>query len=410
MTSEIPALRSRTEFFLTGVTPTGASDENCSICTEALHHDVVKLISCGHHFHTTCIATWLQGDRGVGNRSCPNCRQLLFEAAPPRLSPAPDMQLSHLAARANTAIWTLVRAMEAELVLENPRATQLGGGGDSPARPSGNTSPSLDSAPMLQDMRSTSSFSTTGTGTGTHPLGELANMDPLLAELLDPIVSVTSPHSPRVSSTGPGYSPSSPRYAPQSPQLRSRTPTSPPFLPARSPGFCPSSPVYNPTSPRYSPMRHPFGTASPAYTPTSPRFSPMSPQFGTASPGYTPTSPRYSPMRPHFGTASPAYTPTSPAWPTHFRRTSPSTADGAVAPFRLGSPLLYTSHDGQVLEPAPSSPTSPSTGAAVDDGMAEETVDSRGRILPVPTRFYERRLRRRQRREAAEAHARHRRA
>lgn len=78
-TSSPSALRPQAEFFITGMIPVGAQhdDDDCGICTDALAHDVVQILACGHMFHTTCILPWLQ-DSGANNRTCPYCRQELF--------------------------------------------------------------------------------------------------------------------------------------------------------------------------------------------------------------------------------------------------------------------------------------------------------------------------------------------
>ncbi len=46
-------------------------DENCAICSEIYQvQDIIKALSCGHVFHSTCINTWL-----LSNDTCPLCRK-----------------------------------------------------------------------------------------------------------------------------------------------------------------------------------------------------------------------------------------------------------------------------------------------------------------------------------------------
>ena len=83
--SNMPALRSQGEFFMTGIVPAGPQPEesDCSICAEHLAEDVVRIARpCGHMFHAVCLLTWLQGD-GRRNRTCPNCRCELYAAPAP---------------------------------------------------------------------------------------------------------------------------------------------------------------------------------------------------------------------------------------------------------------------------------------------------------------------------------------
>jgi hypothetical protein len=82
-------LRSRDEFLAHDVMPSHPMPEtDCSICTEPLESDVIKLIRCCHAFHTVCALSWFRGNR-TGNRSCPNCRAELYEARPrPARAPA----------------------------------------------------------------------------------------------------------------------------------------------------------------------------------------------------------------------------------------------------------------------------------------------------------------------------------
>ncbi|KAF1918372.1 hypothetical protein BDU57DRAFT_537935 [Ampelomyces quisqualis] len=81
-TNQTPALRSRLEFYIMSINPTDPiPDSECSICTEAMVTDVVRIATCGHTFHVACILSWLQGNERR-NRTCPNCRTELYEAEP----------------------------------------------------------------------------------------------------------------------------------------------------------------------------------------------------------------------------------------------------------------------------------------------------------------------------------------
>lgn len=45
-------------------------DENCTICLELMNRqNVVRMNTCSHLFHETCINEWL-----IRSHSCPNCR------------------------------------------------------------------------------------------------------------------------------------------------------------------------------------------------------------------------------------------------------------------------------------------------------------------------------------------------
>ncbi|KAF2822270.1 hypothetical protein CC86DRAFT_410642 [Ophiobolus disseminans] len=80
--TSMPALRSQAEFLMTGVLPIAPlPNADCSVCIEKLADDVVQMVACQHTFHCVCILAWLQGDEQK-NRSCPNCREELYEAAP----------------------------------------------------------------------------------------------------------------------------------------------------------------------------------------------------------------------------------------------------------------------------------------------------------------------------------------
>jgi hypothetical protein len=76
-------LRSRAKFLVTGVVPmySQLTDSACAICTEHLECDVIQILQCGHFFHCTCILRWFQGNDS-GNRTCPNCRTVLYESTP----------------------------------------------------------------------------------------------------------------------------------------------------------------------------------------------------------------------------------------------------------------------------------------------------------------------------------------
>jgi hypothetical protein len=63
---------------MTGVLPIAPPPgADCTICTEKLDHDAVKLATCDHVFHCACLLEWVQGS-GEGNRRCPNCRAELY--------------------------------------------------------------------------------------------------------------------------------------------------------------------------------------------------------------------------------------------------------------------------------------------------------------------------------------------
>ncbi|KAF3009950.1 hypothetical protein E8E13_011143 [Curvularia kusanoi] len=72
-----PALRSRDEFLMTGVTSVPAQSGDCTTCLEPLTTDVVQLSKCGHVFHCTCILFWFKSNSAQRAR-CPNCRAELF--------------------------------------------------------------------------------------------------------------------------------------------------------------------------------------------------------------------------------------------------------------------------------------------------------------------------------------------
>jgi hypothetical protein len=96
---ESSALRSQLEFFLGGVIPVDAQDDNCTVCLETLDSDVIKVLRCSHCFHITCIIPWFTSD-GARRGSCPACRRELYKPAPlirahaepifPSLQHAPD--------------------------------------------------------------------------------------------------------------------------------------------------------------------------------------------------------------------------------------------------------------------------------------------------------------------------------
>ena len=67
---------------MTGVVPADAQEGgDCTVCMEPLVTDVVQLLTCKHHFHCVCVLAWLQGE-GRQNRTCPNCRCVLYEGTP----------------------------------------------------------------------------------------------------------------------------------------------------------------------------------------------------------------------------------------------------------------------------------------------------------------------------------------
>lgn len=45
-------------------------NESCSICIEECENGTTSKLSCGHHFHTTCVKEWLKR-----SRKCPLCRK-----------------------------------------------------------------------------------------------------------------------------------------------------------------------------------------------------------------------------------------------------------------------------------------------------------------------------------------------
>lgn len=70
---------------MTGVLPIDAPpDSECSICMETLSQDVVKMVTCKHVYHCVCILAWFNGN-GKQHRRCPNCREVLYDAAPQAL-------------------------------------------------------------------------------------------------------------------------------------------------------------------------------------------------------------------------------------------------------------------------------------------------------------------------------------
>ncbi|KAF9692884.1 hypothetical protein EKO04_009223 [Ascochyta lentis] len=86
LTNTAPAttltLRSKAEFFMTGVIPVPAQpDATCSTCLEPLIEDVVEMVKCGHTFHCACILPWFQGT-AQRRCTCPNCRTELFKPKP----------------------------------------------------------------------------------------------------------------------------------------------------------------------------------------------------------------------------------------------------------------------------------------------------------------------------------------
>ena len=45
--------------------------ETCSICIEGCNNETSSKLSCGHHFHTSCIKEWLKR-----SKKCPLCREV----------------------------------------------------------------------------------------------------------------------------------------------------------------------------------------------------------------------------------------------------------------------------------------------------------------------------------------------
>ncbi|KAH3951440.1 hypothetical protein HBH70_092470 [Parastagonospora nodorum] len=85
---DMPTLRSRNELLITGVMPVPPMpDSNCSICTEPLASDVVKMVACGHAHHCVRVLSWFLGN-GHSNRRCCNCREPLNDADPAPFRPA----------------------------------------------------------------------------------------------------------------------------------------------------------------------------------------------------------------------------------------------------------------------------------------------------------------------------------
>ena len=49
-------------------------EEECSLCMERFEEpDEVRLLKCGHYFHTECIDKWLVVGQQLKPRSCPYC-------------------------------------------------------------------------------------------------------------------------------------------------------------------------------------------------------------------------------------------------------------------------------------------------------------------------------------------------
>jgi hypothetical protein len=74
-------LRSREEFFLGGTVPEPAQPDDCTICTEPLETDVIKILACGRLFHLVCVLAWFKSN-SARHGSCPNCRCELFGPEP----------------------------------------------------------------------------------------------------------------------------------------------------------------------------------------------------------------------------------------------------------------------------------------------------------------------------------------
>ncbi|KAL8441695.1 hypothetical protein Emag_006951 [Eimeria magna] len=65
---------------------------DCAICCEPLTNDLAAPSACGHVYHRTCLANWLQSNPACTQRRCPVCRRpcrtsevigLQFELAQP---------------------------------------------------------------------------------------------------------------------------------------------------------------------------------------------------------------------------------------------------------------------------------------------------------------------------------------
>jgi hypothetical protein len=74
--TNISGLRSQAEFFLGGVVPVDVQPDECSICTDTLDSDVVKIL--GHMFHLGCVLSWFKANTACRG-TCPNCRCELYE-------------------------------------------------------------------------------------------------------------------------------------------------------------------------------------------------------------------------------------------------------------------------------------------------------------------------------------------
>lgn len=60
-------------------TQTKTSSELCNICLDQFHSNdstmsLIKVLSCGHAFHETCLIKWLVS----GHKNCPTCMTLII--------------------------------------------------------------------------------------------------------------------------------------------------------------------------------------------------------------------------------------------------------------------------------------------------------------------------------------------
>jgi hypothetical protein len=87
-----PTLRSRSERLITSVLSSEpVPSEECTVCTEPLEEDVVKLMACNHPFHCIYVLAWFKDSHEQRNRPCPVCRTKLYEAKPAgKMAKRPD--------------------------------------------------------------------------------------------------------------------------------------------------------------------------------------------------------------------------------------------------------------------------------------------------------------------------------
>ena len=63
-------------------------DANCGICLCSYEsNDLIKLLPCGHHFHSDCIDQWLSV-----NKTCPYCKQPADKLATPEKITGPKTE------------------------------------------------------------------------------------------------------------------------------------------------------------------------------------------------------------------------------------------------------------------------------------------------------------------------------